>query len=222
MKNFKNIKFIYFDLIGVLVEKNSIEKETMAGIIGVSKEVFIKEYIRYIKEHKDEKNLIKDIESEKLFFEELFKEVCKNVGRAYNKEFINVLIHLETHKDFKLTDNVKLVLSILQEKYKLGLLSNAYPSRRVAILDKQKLSDFFNVIILSSETEYMKPDLNIYQYAISQSGVAPSQILFIDDHIKMLEGARNVGIENLILFNKKTPQFQNIQKFKELLEILAI
>ncbi|MHB8442910.1 MAG: HAD family hydrolase [Patescibacteria group bacterium] len=222
MENFKNIKFIYFDLIGVLVEKNSIEKETMAGIIGISKEVFIKEYIRYIKEHKDEKRLIKDIESEKLFFEELFKEVCKNVGRAYNKEFINVLIHLETHKDFKLTDNVKLVLSILQEKYKLGLLSNAYPSRRVAILDKQKLSDFFNVIILSSEAGYMKPDLNIYKYAISQSEVMPSQILFIDDNIKMLEGAKSAGIENLILFSKKDAQFRNIQKFKELLEILPV
>ncbi len=222
MENFKNIKFIYFDLIGVIVEKNSIDKKTMAGIIGINKEVFIKEYKNYIKKHQDERKLIKDIESEKLFFKELFTKLCKKVGRAYNKEFINVLIYLETHKNFELKENAKLVLSVLKEKYKLGILSNSYPSRKMAVLDKYKLSDLFDVIILSPEIGYMKPDLNIYQYAISQSGVSPEQILIIDDNIKMLEGAKNAGIENLILFNKKTPQFKNIQKFKELLEILPI
>ncbi len=220
MENFKNIKFIYFDLEGVLVEKNSIDKETMAGIIGVSKEVFIEEYKQYIKKHIDEKKSIRDLESEKIFFEGLFKEVCKNVGRAYNKEFINVLIHLETHKDFKLIDNVKLVLSILHEKYKLGILSNAYPSRRITILDKYKLHDFFDVIILSLELGYMKPENNVYEYALSQSKVLPEQILFIDDNIKMLEGAMNIGIDNLILFGNRPTKFKSIQKFKELLEIL--
>ena len=85
-------------------------------------------------------------------------------------------------------------------KYPLYLLSNNNPiSMRNCIkvlkdngLDPEKT---FNGQFISSEMKMLKPSKEFYQTVILKIGVPPREIIFIDDNLENVEGARAVGID---------------------------
>ena len=44
----------------------------------------------------------------------------------------------------------------------------------------------------------MKPQPEIYQFALETIGVAPEETVFIDDFIENVEGAQTVGIHGIL------------------------
>ncbi|MGD9127006.1 MAG: HAD-IA family hydrolase, partial [Planctomycetia bacterium] len=81
-------------------------------------------------------------------------------------------------------------------KYQLGILSNTcdchweYCRRKFTWID-----DHFDVHITSHQVGAMKPDPKIYRAAADQSGHPPEKILFIDDLLANVEGARHFGFD---------------------------
>jgi putative hydrolase of the HAD superfamily len=57
--------------------------------------------------------------------------------------------------------------------------------------------------VISSEARLRKPDSRIYQCFLDRSGYKPSEVLFVDDRIRNVEAAAEMGI-NTILFSKET------------------
>jgi epoxide hydrolase-like predicted phosphatase len=98
----------------------------------------------------------------------------------------------------------------LREKYKIGLISNAWSGLRPWI-EKQKFEDVFDVMIISAEIGVMKPDPRIYQAALEQLGVAPAESIFIDDFVQNVEGARQVGM-NAIHFTTYDQVVNELEK----------
>jgi putative hydrolase of the HAD superfamily len=58
----------------------------------------------------------------------------------------------------------------------------------------QQLTDIANAIVLSCEAGYAKPDVRIYQAALRQLAVAPSDALFIDDTPGHVTAAESFGM----------------------------
>ncbi len=82
-----------------------------------------------------------------------------------------------------------------------GILSNVEPVVAKALYDHGVYSNF-EPLILSCETGYAKPDLEIYQIALNKLGsVKTSEVLFIDDQEKMLLPAREMGMQTLLARN---------------------
>ena len=54
--------------------------------------------------------------------------------------------------------------------------------------------DSFDEAIISGLIKINKPDPRIYEAAIRKAGVEPSQILFLDDVERNIEGAKKMGI----------------------------
>src|SRR6476646_1251428 len=63
---------------------------------------------------------------------------------------------------------------------KLGIISN-FDSRIYSVLDSLGIRQFFDAVVLSSETGYCKPDAEIFAAGSSAIGVDPSEALFVGD-----------------------------------------
>lgn len=87
-------------------------------------------------------------------------------------------------------------LRSLKDRYKIGLISNAWSGLRPWIV-KQKFDDVFDVMIISAEVGVAKPDARIYQAALEQLDMAPAEAVFIDDVSENVEGARRVGMNGI-------------------------
>jgi HAD superfamily hydrolase (TIGR01549 family) len=84
------------------------------------------------------------------------------------------------------------------EKYKLICLSNINESHWEYLQNKDcEFLDYFNEILLSHEIQMLKPNRKVFEYAIKQTGCKPNEILFIDDGLKNVKSAEELGIIGL-------------------------
>jgi epoxide hydrolase-like predicted phosphatase len=85
----------------------------------------------------------------------------------------------------------------LRKKYPLALLSNSESSYLRNILIEKDLEKLFDVILISSEIGVAKPDKEMFEMALSKLGVAPEEVVFIDDQQKNIDAAEKLGIKGI-------------------------
>ena len=84
----------------------------------------------------------------------------------------------------------------LRPRYKTGTISDAVPGTRENVAQYVN-GDVFDLRVFSAEEGVRKPDPEIYVRALSRLGVAPAEAIFVDDLLKNVEGARQVGMHAL-------------------------
>jgi putative hydrolase of the HAD superfamily len=85
----------------------------------------------------------------------------------------------------------------LRPRYFSGIISNAWNDLRPVIAARWRIADAFDLIVISGEVGWMKPDPRIFRYALDGLGVAPAEAVFIDDFAANVDGARAVGMHAL-------------------------
>ncbi len=78
-----------------------------------------------------------------------------------------------------------------------AILSNGVPGVINRVRRHRRLSDYFDVVIVSCEVGCTKPDSRIYEVCLDRLGVRADATLFVDDRIENLEGAQRLGIRTL-------------------------
>jgi FMN phosphatase YigB (HAD superfamily) len=103
------------------------------------------------------------------------------------------------------------LLAKLKNRYRLFLLSNTNKIHLEAVFRMnleahgfKDLSHFMEKQYYSCELGMRKPDAEIFQYVLNDIGVPPDEILFIDDSIQHVEGAKCVGITAYHLQNPES------------------
>lgn len=84
----------------------------------------------------------------------------------------------------------------LRGKYVTGLISNAWSDLRDYLV-REKMDDAFDHVIISAEVGVAKPEAKIFQLALKQAGVSPSEAVFVDDFYVNIEGCEKVGIKGI-------------------------
>lgn len=80
------------------------------------------------------------------------------------------------------------------DRYKIGLLTNIMPGFLQAMRASGQVPDLpYDAIIDSSEVGAVKPEAKIYEIAAERTGVAPQEILLIDDSRANLIAAEKAG-----------------------------
>ncbi len=106
----------------------------------------------------------------------------------------------------------------LKKKVKVGLLTNMYPKLLSTIYSRGDLllrSDW-DITIDSSVVKAQKPDIKIYLIAQEQAGVSGSEILFIDNQQRHLDGAKQLGWQTFLYDSKDYEKSsQELAKFLE-------
>ena len=72
-----------------------------------------------------------------------------------------------------------------------GLLSNSWGSRTY---DRVRFAALFDVLVISGEEGIRKPQPELYAIAVTRMGLAPSELVFVDDLKGNLKPARALGI----------------------------
>jgi len=116
------------------------------------------------------------------------------------------------------------VLNYLKQKYILGIITN-HSKEWFDYLDKKfDFSNFFSVIIISSEVKARKPDLRIFEKFLEKLDINSNKVCFIDDKLENLKAASQLGMKTIWMKREEQsfpfkPNFV-IESFSELKKIL--
>jgi FMN phosphatase YigB (HAD superfamily) len=129
-------------------------------------------------------------ESGKLTFAQHAQQSIDELGiemtlEEFTKLYNSVLIPSE--KMFPL-------VSRIGESHRLTLVSNTSEPHWISANKFLPFSAQLGPIIVSYEVESMKPESAFYEALLSQSGVAPGNILFVDDLAVNIEAAERAGM----------------------------
>ena len=90
------------------------------------------------------------------------------------------------------------VLSALSRTYRLGIISDTWPSIEQQ-LEYIGVSGYLSFCTFSCYVGVFKPDRRIYLDALEKSGVPAEKTVFIDDNVRNLQGAAELGITPILI-----------------------
>ncbi len=109
------------------------------------------------------------------------------------------------------------LLKWTSDKYKFGLLTNIMPGFVNAMRRNGTIPNLpYDAIIDSSEVAAIKPESKIYEIAQERAGVAPAEILLIDDSRVNLMAAERLGW-HVLWFDDARPEAA-VQRVREALQ----
>ena len=118
-------------------------------------------------------------------------------------------------------DTAPALQALRQAGYRLGLLSNAYPSL-IDALTSLDILDYFDVQVVSAFEGCEKPDPAIYHAALRLAGVAPEQALFVDDLPENIEAANAVGMVGVLIDRDDQHADTPLRRITRLTELLPL
>jgi HAD superfamily hydrolase (TIGR01549 family) len=160
-----NIKCIFFDVGYTLIneddvwEQRCMEQAEMeeAKILGISHKQIYEEIVRA-----------------SIAYQPQYRTVVKKFSFSKPAPF--------RHELEKLYSNTNLVLQLLSQKYKLGIIANQTDGV-VNRLSSWGILKYFSFIISSWDYQIMKPDIKLFQIAVEQSGCNASETVMVGDRL---------------------------------------
>jgi len=122
--------------------------------------------------------------------------------------------------------NVHNVLSYLNGKVKLGILTNAYdPVMQTGRIQASGLAGFFEQVQISGEEIYAKPDPKAFHLISNRLGTIPEECIFIGDSPRyVIDGAISAGMMAILIQRETAAPMGNpdisVKSIKELGSIL--
>jgi putative hydrolase of the HAD superfamily len=97
------------------------------------------------------------------------------------------------------------LLERLQQRYRLGIVSNFY-GNLVTVCHNAGIHPFFSVIVDSTRVGCSKPDPRIFQSALDELALAPADVVFVGDSLpRDMAGARAIGMRHVWLVGDAAP-----------------
>ena len=203
MEKFKNINTLIFDFGGVII---NLDK---ARCIRSFKELGFIDIDRYLGDFIQSGIFLK-LEKGELSPDEFRSEIKKLIPEKVTDEQINkawnsFLAGIPTEKMDMLLE--------LKKKFKLLLLSNTNSIHKECYQEifihynGLPMSAYFDKMYVSYEMGLVKPDPLIFQKLISDSGITPSECLFLDDGVKNIEAGQEAGFQTYLVEKNDNLQF---------------
>ena len=166
-----NIKFVIFDLDGVLVEAKEIHYEALNEALGEKYMITWDEHLsRYdgLKTSQKLEMLTKD----KGLPVELYDEVWINK----QKLTIEKLRNLSQSEQL-----IECMSSLTNDDYKIAVCSNSIRKTVLTVLSKLGIIEYVDLIISNEDVKNSKPHPEMYWKAISMMSFLPEQTLIVED-----------------------------------------
>lgn len=216
------VKAVLFDLGGTLVHTTEIPEVYKRILEAHGIKRFLKEIS--LAHEETEKNL--DIQELATLFEEYWirwnVQILKRLGIHDNARALAETIAEQwwDYSDIKLYPEVMETLKQLKSVgLKIGLVTNGLESDYGQILQKTGLLDFFDVTVGIDTVGKMKPNKDIFLYALNKLKVSPSETLFVGDQLEQdYEGSKKAGLRPLLI-DRDDMIHSNAEKIRSLKEI---
>lgn len=163
------IKYIAFDFVGVLVTEKDIELT-------------------------DNEDRLERLFGDNISDEDYLLKAEETIGNDLNivnitKEVIDKLYLVKYKELFK----------SIKEKYndvKIIIATN-HVSFVKDFIKKSFDNNYLDDILISSEIHMIKPNISFYYYILNKYSINPSELLFLDDNIDNINGAKSIGINTI-------------------------
>lgn len=165
------------------------------------------------------------IETQRITKEELREERFSQLFKALNLDYdptyfdkaylANLIAHTTLYK------GAIELLQTFQEKYRLGIITNGFKEVQRPRLRKTGIYDFFDVIAVSDEIGFYKPESGIFEHIFQEMNQpAKEDVLIIGDNLSSdIKGGHDFGIDTCWMNYKEKINETNIQPTFEIKEL---
>jgi len=224
-----NIKHIFFDLDHTLWD---FDKNSEIAFQNIFAELFPKlDISRFISVYAPinqscwklyQKNIIthEELRYNRLAdsFSELNMEVSDDLINKISEDYI---LHLPNNNH--LFEGCVETLEYLHQKYKLHIITNGFAEVQFKKLNNSGIHHFFDTVTNSEMAGVKKPDVKIFELALSNANASKNESIMIGDCLDAdVGGALNFGM-NAIFFNaNKAKAEKDIKQITNLVELKKI
>jgi putative hydrolase of the HAD superfamily len=226
------IKHIFFDLDHTIWDFDKNSKETLSEIflkLGVGK--YIESFDRFFKKYKEINKRYWNLYRQNLVTKEQvrdgrFKDTLSFFSRGnlneLSDELSRLYVRLGPYKT-NLFPHAHEVLSELNQKYELHIITNGFVEVQHIKLKNSDLTKYFNVIVCSEETGKKKPHKDVFNFALKKAGANPKDAIMIGDSFEAdIKGALKVGMKAIWFNPNNEPSKKTVRQIKCLSELSTI
>lgn len=177
------IKYIVFDLVGVLVNEKDIfltpEEEKLEKMFGPN--INDSDYL---------------IEARKIFSKDsiIIRTTENLIDKLYEPREIDILKKIKDKYN-----NIKIIIATNHVSFIRNFIGETFGV------------DYLDDILISAEIHKIKPDSEFYRFVLQKYKIKPGELLFIDDNVNNINSAKNLGIET-IKVDENSNIFDEIEK----------
>ncbi|MCL2513179.1 MAG: HAD family hydrolase [Oscillospiraceae bacterium] len=149
----------------------------------------------------DDDHNVKDIATELKQFTEFYGIIADELpelGLSANAVNEIACDHVYNDGNQIFYDDIPRVLEELQKKFKLGIISDTWPSEE-RTLKEAGLTGYFTSITFSCFLGIWKPHPGMYRHALDSIGLTAGETIFVDDWPANLDGAAEAGIQPVLI-----------------------
>jgi len=188
------IEAIIFDLDDTLVDRNASMRWALAEqydkfkeyFLGINKTDYVNEIVD-LQKH----GYINTIIAYNEYYE---KHNAKGLTVQDLNDDINSRYGIKTI----LFDNVIEILELLKNEYRLSIITNGKIEWQYRKIKQSGLKQYFEVITISEEVGYEKPDRNIFNICLQKMGIKPENSIYIGDNPEMdIKPALGLGMKTI-------------------------
>lgn len=210
MKKFKQIKAVLFDMDGVLIDARDWHYEALNEALEIfGMPISRSDHYAYfdglptkvkLKKISETKNLPEELH---FFINELKQKfTMQHVYKKSSPQFIH-----------------QYALSTLQKQgYKLGVCSNSIRESMSVMLELASLKPYLDKYWSAEDVKESKPSPEIYIKAIEHFGLAPDEVLILEDNENGIKAAKASGAHYMVIKDVSEVSYINIASFIAKLE----
>ena len=160
------------------------------------------------------------------FWVEWNKRILRNLRVESNNRTLARFIatHWWDYSDISLYPDAEEVLPLLKRREaKIGLVTNGLQSDVDEILPKVNLQDFFDIVVVIDTLRKMKPDVEVFHYALQKLKTTPSSAIFIGDELEAdYKGAQRAGLMAYLIDREDKVHNANVDKISSLHDLFRL
>lgn len=205
-----SIKAVIFDLYGTLINIRTDEGDPRVyedlsrflaySHVHIAPEELREQYLQKIREQLSRsKETHPDVNVMKVFSDIIHQHVEGRMELRLTLYTARLFRSL-SRRVFEPFPGVYGVLERLRDRYPLGLLSDAQRCYTEPEIKELKLDWFFDLILLSSDHGFRKPEPRYFRLALDSMGVRASETIYVGDNPQRdLVGAKNAGMRMVLV-----------------------
>lgn len=203
-------KHLFFDLDHTLWDFDANAKDTLVEVYAIFEldKIGVVPFEDFIKLYKIHNDILWDryhkgfITAEELKWKRMwrtlleFKIADEELSKKMSEKFLEIL---PTKK--LLFPHTTEVLDYLTDKnYQLHLITNGFEKTQWTKLNNSGLDKYFIHVVTSETSNSIKPQKEIFDYAMNKAGAALHQSIMLGDNLDAdIQGAMNAGMDNIFV-----------------------
>lgn len=200
----KKIKYILFDMDGVLIDAKEWHYEALnkaLAIFGISISRY--EHIHSFDGLPTREKL--KMLSEEIYLPEQLHDFINEMKQVYTLEFIQTCCRPVFQHEYALS-------RLRSEGYVLAVCSNSVRNTIEMMMEKSALMPYLSGILSNEDVSHPKPDSEIYLKAMEKFGACPGECLILEDNKNGIKAAVDSGAHVMRIGDVGDVNYANIME----------